>query len=321
MPGFTTHYLFGLNTYKQFGHSFLKQVIRDNHTAYSLGLQGPDIFFYFLPSYMVHHNNIGALAHVDRTGVFLKYLLDSRKIFHRRKERRIAESYIAGFLGHYTLDTHCHPYVYWKTNFKEKNGRYHGCHMSLETDIDTELLQFYKHRLPSAFRQNATIRLTRLQFRTIASILYYVYHKAYPELGILHLTMRTAIRSMQFGTRWLHDPTGRKKAIGSRLETFILGYPLLTTLIPSDSLTFHIDPLNILHQPWQNPWDKTHISTDSFFDLMESAQKDYLEILSDTNRLFQTPSRTDEEQAQTKALLDKLGNKSYHSGLDCGIPS
>lgn len=321
MPGFTTHYLFGLNTYRQFDNTFLKQVIRDNHAAYSLGLQGPDVFFYFLPSYMVHRNNIGALAHIDRTGLFLKNLINSRKLFHRRKERRIAEAYISGFLGHYTLDTHCHPYVYWKTDFKEKNGRYHGCHMSLETDIDAELLQFYKHRLPSAFRQYSTIRLTRLQFRTIASILYYVYHQTYPELGILHVTMRAAIRSMQFGTRLLHDPSGRKKAIGSRLETLFLGYPLLSTLIPSDHLAFHTDPLNLLHQPWQNPWDKSRISTDSFFDLMDCAQKDYLGILSDVNRLFQTPFNTKSEQKQTKALLNKLGNDSYHSGLDCGIPS
>lgn len=321
MPGFTTHYLFGLNTYKKLNHTFLKQIIHDNHTAYSLGLQGPDVFFYFLPSYTIHHNNIGAVAHTDNTGKFLKHLLNSRKLFHKPQERRIAEAYIAGFVGHYTLDTHCHPYVYWKTDFKEKNGRYHGNHMSLETDIDTELLQFYKHRLPSAFRQDATIRLTRLQFRTIASILHYVYKKTYPELGILYITMCSAIRSMQLGMKFLHDPSGKKKAIGEKLETLILGYPLLSALIPSDTLTTHIDPLNILHQPWENPWDKSRISTDSFFDLMDKAQENYLEILANLNRLFEAPLYTTKEQKMAKSLLDKLGNNSYHSGLDSSIPS
>ena len=48
MPGFTTHYLFGLNTWKKLDNIPLKQVIQNNHAAYSLGLQGPDLFFYFL---------------------------------------------------------------------------------------------------------------------------------------------------------------------------------------------------------------------------------------------------------------------------------
>lgn len=321
MPGFTTHYLFGLNTYRQLDNRSLKRIIHENRTAYSLGLQGPDVFFYFLPSYTLHPVNIGAVAHTDNTGEFLRHLINSRKLFKTAKEQKIAEAYIAGFLGHYTLDTHCHPYVYWKTDFKEKNSRYHGCHMSLETDIDTELLQFYKHLLPSAFRQDATIRLTRLQFRTIAAILYYVYKKTYPELGILYPTMCAAIRSMQIGLKFLHDPSGRKKTIGGKLETLILGYPLLTTLIASDTLTVHIDPLNILHQPWENPWDNSRIFTDSFFDLMDNAQESYLEILADLTRLYQEPLHTPGEQKRTKSLLNKLGSSSYHSGLDCSIPS
>lgn len=126
---------------------------------------------------------------------------------------------------------------------------------------------------------------------------------------------------MQLGTKWLHDPSGKKKAIGGKLETLALGYPLLTTLIPSDTLTVHIDPLNILRQPWENPWDKSRISTDSFFDLMEKAQENYLQTLADLNRLFAIPLHTRTAQSHMSALLEKLGNKSYHSGLDSTIPS
>ncbi len=321
MPGFTTHYLFGLDTYKHLNTNLLRQTIRSNQTAFALGLQGPDVFFYFLPSYTIHHNNIGAVAHTDKTGEFLRHLVNSRTLFRDSKERWIANAYIAGFLGHYTLDTHCHPYVYWKTNFQEKNGRYHSRHMSLETDIDTKLLQFYKRCLPSSFRQDATIRLTPRQYRTIAKILHYVYQKTYPELHIHYITMRAAIRSMQLGTKWLHDPSGKKKSIGGRLETLSLGYPLLTTLIPSDNLTIHTDPLNIQRQPWENPWDKSRVSTDSFFDLMDKAREDYLQTLTHLNQLLELPPHTRAAQALTSVLLDKLGSKSYHSGLDCTIPS
>lgn len=319
MPGFTTHYLFGLNTCRKLGNSPLKDIIQKNHAPYSLGLQGPDVFFYFLPSYTIHANNIGAMAHTERTGLFLHYLLNSKKLFSNSIEQQTAMAYIAGFLGHYTLDTHCHPYIYWKTGFQEKNNRYHGRHMGLEVDIDTELLQFYKHCQPSAFWQNSTIRLTSLQRRTIASILHYVYRKTYPELGISYATMQASICAMQLGTKWLHDPSGRKKQILCRLEQGILGYPLLSALIPSDSLVMHSDPLNILRQPWRNPWDKARIFTESFFDLMEQAQKQYLQFLKDLDGIFQNVSSDTARRKQTRALQKKLGNNSYHSGLDCSM--
>ena len=357
MPGFTTHYLFGLNTYKRLACAPLKQIIRKHHQAYSLGLQGPDLFFYFLPSYAIHKNNIGAVAHTEKTNLFLRHLLLSRKLFQTRQEQEIAEAYIAGFLGHYTLDTHCHPYVYWKTEFKEKNSQYHGRHMGLETEIDTKLLQFYKHLPPSAFRQDSTIALSMLQKRTITKILHYVYHGAYPELGILPITMRTSIRSIQMGTKFVHDPSGKKKAVIETLEKLFLGHPLFSTLIPSSTISIHTDPLNLSHQQWKNPWDDSLVSRDSFFDLMHGAQKEYLTSLTELNSLLypgmqknprtssqksfqpqqdapgskgQKPfqpqqnapdSKGQEHQPNWNRFLKNLGNLSYHSGLDAGIPS
>lgn len=321
MPGFTTHYLFGLDTYQQLNSISLKETLKQQHAAYSLGLQGPDLFFYFLPSYLVHKNNIGSVAHTEKTQKFLSALIHSRKLFSNKKQQEIAKAYITGFLGHYTLDTHCHPYIYWKTNFREKNNCYYGNHMSLETDIDTELLQLYKHCLPSTFPQNATIQLTRLQLRTIATILYYVYKKTYPDLNIHYITMYISIRSIQYGTKLLRDPSGRKKSMIEALECLFLGYPLLSTLIPSDTLTIHIDPLNTLHKQWKNPWDTSQVSKDSFFDLMEDAQKSYLELLLNLNQLFVTKTNTSLEKICTNEILKKLGNNSYHSGLDASIPS
>lgn len=315
MPGFTTHYLFGLNTYKHLGDIEIKKHIHENHAAYSLGLQGPDVFFYFLPSYLVHADNIGAIAHEKRTGTFLHYLIESRKLFPDTEEHKIAEAYIAGFLGHYLLDTHCHPYIYWKSRFEEKNSRYHGAHMRLEVDIDAELLQLYKHKAPSRFRQESTIMLSPLQRRTIASILHYVYAKTYPELGIWRSTMSISIRSMQLGTRLLRDSSGQKKVLLRKLESMTLGYPLLSSMIPSDSLTFYLDPLNILHKEWHNPWDKSFTSKASFFDLMDDTQQEYLSILKQLFHVFSCFPHSKEEQNCTASLKKRLGCNSYHSGL------
>ncbi|TGY97208.1 hypothetical protein E5329_05925 [Petralouisia muris] len=339
MPGFTTHYLFGLNAYKKLNATHLKSIIQKEHHAYSLGLQGPDLFFYFLPSYAVHKNNIGSIAHTEKTKEFLRHLLASRGMFSTRKEQDIAEAYAAGFLGHYILDTRCHPYVYWKTEFTEKTNQYHGRHMGLETEIDAKLLKFYRHLPPYAFQQNVTIGLSRLQKRTITRILHYVYARTYPELGILPITIRTSISSIQLGTKFLHDPSGYKKKIISTLEKLFLGHTLLSTLIPSGSLSVHRDPLNLLHEEWKNPWDHSLSSTASFFDLMKAAQTSYLEILEELNRLlsvkheapvkdrallkqrYSVTSAAQSGENGWQKFLNRLGNLSYHSGLDAGIPS
>lgn len=316
MPGFATHYLFGLNTYKSLKYMKVKKVLREHHAAYSLGLQGPDVFFYFLPCYLVHSDNIGSITHEKNTGLFLQYLLESRKLFPDYEEQRIAEAYIAGFIGHYMLDKACHPYIYWKSKFREKNSRYHGAHMRLESDIDAELLLFYKHKLPSEFRPESTIVMTVSQRRTIAAILHYAYARTYPELGIHYATMHSAICSMQLGVRALRDSSGRKKVLVRKLEGMILGYPLLSSMIPSDRLCFSFDPLNVLHREWHNPWDKSLTSRDSLFDLMEDAQEEYTSVLMQLDEIFSGQAHTEKEAKKTNSLLNTLGNKSYHSGLE-----
>lgn len=321
MPGFTTHYLFGLHAYRKFAPSPLKQTIQKHHAAYSLGLQGPDLFFYFLPSYIIHKNNIGSVAHTEKINTFLRHLLDSRKLFAGQKERKAAEAYIAGFLGHYALDAHCHPYVYWKTKFKEKNSRYHGRHIGLETEIDRELLRRSKHIPPSCFCQDSTLRLSRLQKQVVARILHYVYSKTYPELTMSPAIAHASITSIQMGAKFVHDPSGRKKAVVGALEKLLLGHPLLSTLIPSNAITVHTDPLNLRHRRWENPWDKSLTSTDSFLGRMGQAQGEYLKTLSSLDALFRLRPHTAGEAAAAAKLLAKLGNSSYHSGMDAAIPS
>lgn len=110
MPGFTTHYLFGVDACRRLTSTSMHNMIRRDHSAYALGLQGPDLFFYSLPSYLMHRKNIGDLAHRKDTGQFFANLLQSRKLFAGKKHSlSIADAYICGFMGHYTLDCTIHP--------------------------------------------------------------------------------------------------------------------------------------------------------------------------------------------------------------------
>jgi hypothetical protein len=302
MPGFTTHYLFGVDTYKGLAVSNLKQAIYRHPTAYGLGLQGPDVFFYYPLSYLKGHN-IGTLAHTEKSGEFLKHLAHSRTLFHKKEEQETANAYIAGFFGHYLLDCKCHPYVYAKSRFTEESPAYYGKHINLETDINTALLQQKKGIHPSAFSQSKTIRLSKGEKRVVAKILYSTYTNTFPERHFSYYTMRAAIDTMYLGTMLLKDKTGQKRVLFRKAEALFAGHPFVSCMIGSDSLVFFRDPMNLNHKDWENPWDTSFSSNASIPELLDEAGEEYRRALD-----FFDSGNEDE-------LLNTLGNRSYHSGL------
>ncbi len=316
MPGFTTHYLFGQQTYQCIQSQDLKQTIQKYHTVYSLGLQGPDIFFYDVLSALLAKKNPGSTAHTADTRVFLRHLLESPKIFPCEEEREIACVYILGFVGHYLLDSVCHPYVYALSHYNRQTKGYIGKHICLETDIDTLLLRHYQQRPPSEFHQSESINLSKKQRLIVSTLLYFAFSKSYPGLGITRRRILHAIHAMRAGTKLLYDPTGRKKLLVRRIESVVSKHPILSPLIASDTLIFHKDPCNLRHRPWKNPWDEQRVSRESFYDLFERAQLQYCHILYDMDNFFSMERDPQKTSAAIARLLLELGNCCYHSGLN-----
>lgn len=315
MPGFTTHYLFGSDTYRSLKCTPLKRNLYYNRAAYALGLQGPDIFFYYLPSYAIHGSNIGALAHCKRSGEFYHNLIESRNQFVSSADRKICDAYLIGFLGHYTLDTICHPFIYARTNYTGNKKDYFGRHAYLEVDIDSALLYSKLHKLPSEFHQANTIILSPRQRHVVARMLYFAYKRTYPEYKIRLSTMILGIYSMQIGLRLLHDTTGQKKVAARFIEGKLLGFPNFSPLVPSDTLQFCKDPFNMKHDVWRNPWNPELTSDETFFDLYEKAVVLYRKRIHLLNAYLRCPDDSDCAQRNLQAFLSDYGDLSFHSGL------
>ena len=90
MPGYVTHYIFGRDMYEKLNDPVLKNNLYKNRAVYALGHQGPDIFFYYLPAYVLHGHNLGDMAHTENTGTFYAALLESRSIFKKPEDLQIA---------------------------------------------------------------------------------------------------------------------------------------------------------------------------------------------------------------------------------------
>ncbi len=300
MPGFATHYLFGVSTVKACNKPATRKLIKQHYHAYSLGLQGPDIFFYYLPVFLRKQDNPGSIAHNHHTKAFLNALADSCELFETKKKKEIALTYYLGFIGHYTLDTICHPYIYYKTHYDEEDKTYFGRHVYLETDIDARLLQREKQLLPSEFRQDRTIRLSHEERIVIAKCLHHAYQEVFPELHLSYLDMYLTTVFMPFGVWFLRDRHGKKKVLFRAIEKYLLGYAFISPMIPSDRLHFTSDPLNLAHKKWYNPWHSSQTFDTSFDDLLEQARQLYLKRI--------------DELMQTGRLSD-LENLSFSSGL------
>lgn len=321
MPGYVTHYIFGKDIYDQMRDSSFKQNIYRNRAVYSLGQQGPDIFFYYLPAYILHGHNLGHMAHAQHTGTFFSALLESRNDFKKTSELAIADAYLAGFLGHYILDTTCHPFIYGRTHFHGRTNDYFSRHAYLETEIDTALLKQKLHRNRHDFHAENTIHLTLRQQRVVAHMLHYAYQHTYKGLFVSRYTIFMAIFATQLGFRILYDKTGQKKVLFRLAEKHFLGYPVFSPLIANDSLSFRTDPLNLQHKKWMNPWDPSIVSDASFFDLYAKSEVAYKCRLRELVRLLREHTSSDYYKIKKEPFLQKYGNNSFHSGLDCSIPT
>ena len=317
MPGFVTHYLFGVDAYKLLPASKFKRNIKRNHSAYTLGLQGPDVFFYYLPSHIIHRENIGDTAHRKDTQAFFSYLLESRSFYDNNPRKQgIADAYIAGFMGHYTLDCAIHPYVYAFTGYDANNPPkvydYYGQHAYFETEIDNELLYSKKYLLPSEFHQNATIFLTPMQRSVISHMLSYAYKNTYPQLNVHALDVGLAASFMKIGIRLMHDPSGQKKVLIRLVEKLTLKHPFLSPMVASDLYQFVVDPLNLAHKKWIHPWT-CKSSDESFINLYNKATDHYYMRRMNLYHLINSGFTAKEQ----KKLTTEYGNLSFLSGMPC----
>jgi hypothetical protein len=320
MPGFTTHYIFGDEAARQIPSLQVRQLLEKYPACYHLGLQGPDVFFYYLPAYFLTERNVGNLMHDTATYAFFEALLESRNRLKSAPAREIADAYIYGFIGHYSLDTVCHPYIYSRSHYlqnKENKTYDFGCHVSLETDIDRSLLWRYHRLLPSEFSPGETIHLPNRQLGVISRLLSAAIRKTYPDYRISPFRIRQAARFMRYENNWMHDPSGRKKFLIRSLEQRILGHGFISTMVPSDSFFKYQDCCNLQHRKWSNPWNPEVSFTTDFYALMEEATQNYLRRIGLCHRVFagHRKKATVDTISARNTLLADLGDCSYLSGF------
>ena len=185
MPAAYAHLTFGRSVLRALPAGKARALILANPALFEIGLQGPDILFFYHPLH--HHpvNRIGYELHEKSAQSFL-----ARPVCQNADDRGLA--YLLGFICHYTLDSECHTLVEY---FMEETGKGHS---DIETDLERELMT----------RDN-------LDARKHAPAAYIVDSSAYasviaPFYGVEERQVKRALATMKLVSRAL-TPSNRVK--------------------------------------------------------------------------------------------------------------
>lgn len=131
MPAVYAHYRFGAKVSRKL-EGDLKAIVTEYHPQFVIGLQGPDIFFFYRPltknpmiRYGSHLHGIPARSFFER-GI---------KVVGEKGRDSREYAYLLGFLCHFVLDSECHPYV------DEMIGKSGVKHLEIEEEFEKKLLR------------------------------------------------------------------------------------------------------------------------------------------------------------------------------------
>jgi len=312
MPGFKTHSIFGKITSKELKNCNLKNDITLHEACFQMGNQGPDFLFYYVPAHLLIKDNPGDVLHTSKVSEMFETLLNLRKHYFG-DDLSIVDAYIAGFFGHYILDSTIHPFIYFRTNHLNHIGEVtydFGNHSYLETDIDQACTRHFFHISPLEYRPWSKIALTRHERKVVSQLMFQAISILFPKFYCTKHSIGRAMYFMKLEQYLMYDPSGKKKSLMRSIDGITVKHAFISSLIPFKRGKFFNDPCNLRKKEWHNPWNPELKYTSSVYEMIESASKQYISVLEAYNSLKLSPEDFKQE------LLSLLGNKSYLTGLE-----
>lgn len=333
MPAFATHEIFGQEAVDGIASDKLHQVVQHHLEVFRLGCQGPDIFF-FHPVIRkgCHKINMGSKLHKTEINRFFEEFLQELLLLRSRFGLDTGISYFLGFLSHYALDTHIHPYVYSKIGYEADNpdsaSRTLPAHQRLEAIIDKKMLMAKRNCMPSAYYPDKRMQVTERELSVIAGLLSRTLRKVY-HIALHDTNIKLSYRSMRLAMRHIYDHTGTRRQRICAFESAVLCRPVIANMIVADTLPDRIDAMNIRGRVWRNPWNQDEAFDSSVWELYDNAVEQYQEYINVVEPvlqgMFQRMCLLEQQKSRAGSakkmiagkipeIIGGLENKSYHSG-------
>ena len=130
MPSVYAHYRFGTEVLSMLPEK-AQFYAAQYPELYEIGLQGPDILFFYHPFYHNYVNRLGCQIHEWKGR---KFFQSACRIIRGRKNKAPFLAYICGVACHYALDLVCHPYILQLVKTRHLN------HSSIEGSFERKLI-------------------------------------------------------------------------------------------------------------------------------------------------------------------------------------
>lgn len=155
MPASYAHYRFGKLLLPHLPAD-VRQTIQRFRRMYDAGLQGPDLFFYYNIFMKTPTGELGSTFHRQSGQEFFP-------VACKAATTEAAKAYLYGLLGHYCLDSVCHPFVNRLVQIDE------AAHVPLESEFERYLLVLDKETSPQTFDMSKYLKLTRGECMTVSA--------------------------------------------------------------------------------------------------------------------------------------------------------
>jgi len=224
---------------------------------------------------------------------------------------RSTYSFLLGFICHYALDVHIHPYVYHKVGIYHEDDptthSYRGLHLKFERSMDAVLIR-QDLKIPSRKLQLAkTYFPIKVPNEDVTNMMKSSFHN---QFGILNgdEVYQTSVRHMYNVVRFIAtDRLGIKKQIYKLYDHFHQKADLFMADLSFFNHEEDFDFLNLKKRSWHHPVTNQEFTT-SVPELYEEAIEFARKILDQVDQYIAGT------QIDLKTVFTNL---SFNSGIDC----
>lgn len=210
MPALYAHDRFGEKVAEKTDGE-LKRIIFKYYKQYEVGLQGPDILFFYRP---YHGNKVAKYGSHLHAVSALSFFEHAASVVNEYGRDSAQYAYLLGFICHFTLDSECHPYV------SEMMEREQVSHLAIESEFEKYLLK-KDHQHPLAYRLDSLITSDSETAEAIAPFYENI------DAG----TIKESLRWLKFVKRFLRAPGIVKRTMLNFIFSVVPGFSFCKDLM------------------------------------------------------------------------------------------
>lgn len=317
MPSSMTHTYLCQDIYQKLPKKYQNK-INNKIEYFKLFSQGSDpymFYHFFIGKKAKYTMNLQNTIHSSKTQ---KFFINTINYISKNNLENNPEimSFLYGYITHYYLDLYTHPLIYYKTGIFKKDNKntykYNGLHQEIEYNIDLYMIKEREKIPPYKFKIHKEIFNIKKLSKELKQLINTINKETY-QIDKTHQLYEASIHYMTLFFKIVnYDPTGIKLKIYQ-----ILDKAKPKKLIKLEELSYHhnfetnLSYLNLNHNTWNYPWDKSQTFKTSFFDLYNKAKEESINtIITITNMLDN--KKIDEEKLKTI-----FPNLSLVTGLPC----